>query len=92
MTICWTYKDWYDDSSELEYYDFNTKLDAIHSVEAEYNEANDDIRHGEQREAVCQLYSYEYNDDGEVTILSQEPYKLFIEGYHGDLKEHGTWR
>ena len=88
--IYWTYEDWNSEEMALAY---KTRLEAVHAAEEDFEQANDDLAHGETREEVCNIVSYDLDDDGNITYLTREPYTLFAEGYHGDFAEHNTyWR
>lgn len=93
MTIgkYWGYqRDW----CKLKDCEFETKLEAIHSAEDEYeDEYALKLANGQGVSEVCSLVNYDICEEtGSIIERSREPYTLYAEGYHGDLKEHGTWQ
>lgn len=85
--IYWTYEDWYGNKADLE---CDTRLAAVHIAEDKF-EQDSELSHNETREDICYILQYNYDEEtGDITLLSREPYTLFVEGYHGNYIEHNT--
>ncbi len=82
--IYWTY---IDTNGEQQDYEFETRLEAVHQAEEDFEEANSELSSGISATGAVTLVSF--NWDSQET-LTREIYTVYAEGVESDYNEHST--